>query len=74
MPDPFITAVVARERQKAYDHLYRKLIDWRKQLWPNRALDPIWREEHGLRIRAHLLKTHRIHPNLSEYFGTWSVQ
>lgn len=74
MFDPYIEMVAARERQKAYDHLYQELlIPWRKELWPNRTLDPIWLAEHNQRVRAHLRRLHNTHPILTEYYGNWSV-
>jgi hypothetical protein len=72
--DSVITAVAQRERQKAYEHLYQKLlIPWRKELWPDRSKDPIWLEEHSVRHWAHVKRLHQIHPILEEYNGNWSV-
>lgn len=72
--DPVIENIYLKERQAAYDHLYRQLINWRKEMWPDRSKDPIWVEENRKRVRIHLRHLHSIHPILTEYYGTWSVR
>lgn len=46
MMDLRIAMIAASERQAARLAVDKMFIDWRKELWPDRSKDPIWREEH----------------------------
>lgn len=52
--DTHILLVVAHERAAARYHLDRLLLDWRKELWPDRSKDPCYWEDREVQVRARL--------------------
>lgn len=71
--DSLIEATAAFHRQQARYHLDRLLIDWRKELWPDRSKDPIWIEEHEVRVRSKLSRLHSAHAAVADFFGATSL-
>lgn len=71
--DPAIEAAAYKARHIARLHLDRQLIDWRKELWPDRSKDPIWRAEHEARVRRRMGKLNPLHAAVADRFGAFSM-
>jgi hypothetical protein len=67
--DLVIAQIASAERQKARFHLDRLLIDWRKELWPDRNKDPIFWEDHAVQVRARLSRFSREDLLLVDFAG-----